>query len=110
MISEGKVIKNYQTKLSKHKGEEGVMALAFRTTRAGADLWSFSSNWQLVFSNYEEQRLAGEISVKEQLGHPFCDSLGKIGRSVFCDDNLLIATTCGHLVIFDCVVSFLQSE
>lgn len=105
MISEGKTIKNYKTKLSKHKGEEGVLIIAFRSTKPDVDLWSFSSNWQLVFSNYETQKLVGEVTIKSQLGYPFNDSLGKINRALFVGNNLLIATTCGHIVFFDCIVN-----
>jgi hypothetical protein len=108
--TQGKLVKNYEAKLERHTGEESILAVVLRSSKEGANMWSFSSNWQLIFSSFASRKIIGDINIFPQLGYPFSKTLGKISRASFVEDLLLIATTCGHLIIFECLVPSLDLD
>ncbi len=101
-----KYLKNYDLRIKFHQSDCGILCLELTDRKPDAQVWSFSSDWHLVFSSIDKRVMVAEADLKERLGYPFKECLGSITKAVFQEEFLVVATQCGHLVVFDCVVGF----
>ena len=94
-------LKHYDLSITKHTGPSGVLAVKLTDAFENADLWSFGSDWVVLFSNYKRKKILKKLELKP-LFAPMCFenySFAKVCFARFSDSNLLhITTACGHLV------------
>ena len=96
--------------MEQHKGPLGIFAVAIRQTKPNVNLWSFGSDWKIIYSNYIQKKVVSSVELLPKLGYPFRVSLSPICKAIFQENYLIIATLCGHLLVYDCLVDVFKAR
>lgn len=94
-------LKHYDLSIKKHTGPSGVLAVKLTDSFDKADVWSFGSDWLVLFSSYKRKKFIKKLDLKPLFAPISFESykFSKICFATFSDNNLLhITTACGHLV------------
>jgi WD40 repeat protein len=101
MLSASYKLKHYDVSINKHTGPSGVLAVKLTEAYENADLWSFGSDWVVLFSNYKRKKILKKLELKPLFLPMAFDvyQFGKICFAKFSENNLLhIISACGHLI------------
>lgn len=105
-------LKHYDLSIKKHAGPSGVLAVKLTDSFDKADLWSFGSDWVVLFSSYKRKKFVRKLELKPLFAPVSFEAykFSKICFARFSDNDLLhITTGCGHLVTVNIITPSVEA-